>query len=539
MINRVLNFTSNSVTGAAIIISAATLLNKFVGIARDRTLAHAFGAGPVMDAYYAAFKIPDLVYNLLVMGALTAGFIPVFTRLYYSAEDKIKAWNLANNILNIFGAALLFFATLGIIFAPHVARLVAPGFDAGTAALATNFIRVMFLSPIILGLSMVVGGILQSLRRFVLYSLAPIFYNLGIIIGAWFFVPMVGLIGLPLGVILGALLHLCVQIIGARNAGWRWGWQFNWRDPDTRTIGRLMIPRTLGLAVSNVNSVIITVLASTLAVGSVATYSYADNLQWVPIGIIGIPFALAAFPALSAAAAKKDMTEFVRSLSGTARQVLFLIIPLSITFLLLRAQIVRVILGSGEFDWTATIRTADTLAFFALGMFAQALNPLLTRAFFALENTKTPFIISVTAEFFAITSALILKRYLGVAGLALGVAIGAVINFVLLTIFLHRTTKNLEADKIINSLLKISVSAIFMAVIIQMLKYPLANIFNLDYFWGVFGQGAIAGVTGLIVYFLICWGLKSEEFLIFKDSFKRRFLKIINVPAEVETETRN
>jgi len=530
---RLFNHSSNSVTGAAIIIAAATLLNKFVGIARDRTLAHLFGAGPTMDAYYAAFKIPDLVYNLLVVGALTAGFIPVFTRLYYAGENKKAAWNLANNILNIFGAALLFFAVLGIIFAPWVARIVAPGFSVDTAALTARFVRIMFLSPVILGLSMVVGGILQSLRRFVLYSLAPIFYNFGIIFGAFVFVPMFGLIGLPLGVIFGALMHLGVQILGAHGAGWRWGWQFNWRDPDTRTIGRLMIPRTLGLAVSNVNSVIITVLASTLAVGSVATYSYADNLQWVPIGVIGIPFALAAFPALSAAAAKKDMAEFVRSLSGTARQVLFLIIPLSIIFLLLRAQIVRVVLGSGAFDWTATIRTADTLAFFALGMFAQALNPLLTRAFFALENTKTPFVISVTAEVFAIVSAIILKNYLGVAGLALGVAIGAMINFILLTVFLHRTTKNLEADKITSSLFKISVAAIIMAVVIQYLKYPLSNLFNLDYFWGVFGQGAAAGLVGLFAYCLVCYALKLPEFMIVRDSFRRRFLKIANVPSDI------
>lgn len=275
---RIFNHSSNSITGGAIIIASATLLNKFVGIARDRTLAHLFGAGPTTDAYYAAFKIPDLVYNLLIVGALTAGFIPIFTRLYYRDKEKTAAWNLANNIINIFGVILLFFAILGIIFAPYVAHLVAPGFDASTTALATRFIRIMFWSPLILGISMVVGGILQSLKRFVLYSLAPIFYNLGIIFGAFVFVPFFGLVGLPLGVIFGALMHLGIQIFGARAAGWRWGWKFDWHDKDTLTIGKLMIPRTLGLAVSNINSVIITIIASTLAVGSVATYSYVDNL---------------------------------------------------------------------------------------------------------------------------------------------------------------------------------------------------------------------------------------------------------------------
>ncbi|MFA6485780.1 MAG: murein biosynthesis integral membrane protein MurJ [Candidatus Magasanikbacteria bacterium] len=533
---KIFNHSSSSITGGAIIIAGTSLLNKFIGLARDRILAHYFGAGPTMDAYYAAFKIPDLIYNLIVVGALTAGFIPVFTRLYHRGEDKSSAWDLANNILNIFGVLLLFFALIGMIFAPQVAHLVAPGFDTTATALTARFIRLMFWSPVLLGLSMVIGGILQSLRRFVLYALAPIFYNLGIIFGALVLVPALGLIGLPIGVILGAFLHLALQMLGARSAGWRWGWKFNWRDIDTRIIGRLMIPRTLGLAISNVNSVIITILASTLAVGSVATYSFADNLQWVPIGVIGIPFALAAFPALSAAAGKKNMNDFVGSLAGTARQILFLIIPLSIIFLVLRAQIVRVILGSGEFDWTATINTADTLAFFSIGMFAQALNPLMTRAFFALENTKTPFFISVTAEIAAIASAIFFKNHLGVAGLALGVAIGAVINFILLTIFLFRITKNLEITETIRSLLKILVAAAPMAITIQLLKYPLAKLFDLHYFWGIFAQGAIAGITGLLVYCLICWGLQLPEFMDIKTAFQRRFLRIANIPAEIDGE---
>ncbi|MFA7653544.1 MAG: murein biosynthesis integral membrane protein MurJ [Candidatus Magasanikbacteria bacterium] len=539
MINRVFNFTSNSVTGAAIIISAASLLNKFIGIARDRTLAHAFGAGPIMDAYYAAFKIPDLIYNLLVVGALTAGFIPIFTKLFQKDGNKQPAWNLANNVLNIIGTSLILLSLIGIIFAIPLSKVIALGMPTENQNLVAMFIRVMFISPVLLGISMVVGGILQSLRKFVLYSLAPIFYNLGIIIGVWFLVPTVGLIGLPIGVALGAFMHCALQIYGAYNAGWRWHWRFNLKDRDTLTIGKLMIPRTIGLAISNLNNIITTILASILPIGAIATYNYADNLQWVPIGIIGIPFALAVFPVLSEKASANDNAGFVNNLMNTVRQILFLIIPLSVIFMLLRAQIVRVILGSGNFDWTATINTADALAFFSLGLFAQALVPVLTRAFYALENTKTPFIIGMISVLVNISASLLLMNKLGISGLALAASIGAIINMILLFITLRNKTKGLDELRLLNSLWKISLAGLIMAVVVQALKYPLADWFNLDYFWGIFGQGAVAGTTGLIVYFLVCWGLKSEEFLALKNSFKKRWLKTENVPVEIETETRN
>jgi len=535
MFNKIFNYSSNSVTGAAIIIGAASLINKFVGLFRDRILAHNFGAGPVMDAYYAAFKLPDLIYNLLVVGALTAGFIPVFTKLYNKSEDKKSAWDLANNIINIIGAALILFALIGIFFAGPLAKIIAPGLAPESLVLTIKFIRIMFLSPILLGISMVVGGILQSLRQFVMYSLAPIFYNVGIIIGVIALIPLFGLIGLALGVILGAFLHCALQIYSARHAGWNWRWIFNLKDINARIVGKLMIPRTLGLAVSNLNGIAITMLASLLPIGGIAVFNYANNLQWVPIGVIGIPFALAVFPILSQRAAAGDNTGFVESLSSTTRQILFLIIPLTIIFMLLRAQIVRVILGSGAFDWNATISTADTLAFFALGMFAQALNPLLTRGFYALENTKTPFVIGVVAAIFNIIAALLLMKPLGVAGLALAASLDAIVNLILLTVYLRRQTKTLNERQLLKSLWKISVAALAMAIVIQILKYPLAQIFNLDYFWGIFGQGAVAGMVGILIYGSICYLLKLDEFLIFKESFKKRFLKIANVPIEAET----
>ncbi len=528
---KILNGQSKSITGAALIISGATLVSRLMGLARDRIFAHYFSAGPIMDSYYAAFKIPDLIYNLLIIGALSAGFIPTFTKLFYQGEDKSSAWKLANNILNITAISLLVVSFFGIIFAPSLAPIIAPGFSTASQALVATLTRIMFGSTIMLGLSMVIGGILQSLRTFFLYSLAPIFYNLGIIIGAVFLVPILGISGLAWGVVLGAFMHLSLQTYSAYANGYRWKWYFNLKDKNTKLIGKLMIPRTLGLAVSQLNLVIITILASLLPVGSVTIFNFANNLQAVPVGIIGIPFALAVFPILSATASQNNIDEFIKNLSATIRQILFLIIPCAIIILLLRAQIVRVIYGTGKFDWSATISTADTLAFFALSLFAQALIPLLARAFYALSNTKTPFIIGIISELVGIIAALLLMKPLGVAGLALSFSIASILNLTILSVALRSSLKKIDGEKIFYSFYRIILAAIPMAIVIQYAKYPLAKIFNQDYFFGILGQGLVASILGLAIYIFICYLLKVPELLQIKDSLARRWLQTKNLPT--------
>ena len=519
-------------------IGAAGLLSDIAGLIRDRILAHNFGAGPVMDAYYAAFKIPDLIYNLLIVGALTAGFIPTFTKIFYrNNNDRSGAWQLANNIINIVGILLLILAGLGMIFTPLLTKIIAPGFSGSQLSQAISFTRVMFFSPFILGISMVMGGILQSLRQFVLYSIAPIFYNVGIIIGATILTQTpLKTNGLPVGVIFGALLHASIQIYGAYKNGYRWEWRFKILDKETRHIGKLMIPRTLGVAITQLNTVVVTMLASLLPIGSVAVYHYANNLQSVPIGIIGIPFALAVFPFLSQSVATDNGPGFIKHLSGATRQVLFFIIPFSLITLLLRAQIVRVILGSGAFDWNATIATADALAFFSLGLFAQSLVPLYARAFYALSNTKTPFTLGVIAELIAIIAALLLMKPLGVAGLALASSIGVILNLGMLVIALRQLTGSLEEMKTLHFLFRLAVAGLLMAIIIQTLKYPLAKKLDLDHFWGILLHGGISGTLGLLAYGAVCYLLKVEEMMNFHASLKTRWLKFRGTPELAEVE---
>ncbi|MBI5729456.1 MAG: murein biosynthesis integral membrane protein MurJ [Candidatus Magasanikbacteria bacterium] len=534
MLRRLLTAQTKTITGAAVVIGASTFISRLIGLGRDRILAHYFGTGPVIDAYYAAFKIPDLIYNLLIVGALTVGFIPTFTKLFYQSADKTPAWRLTNSIVNIVSLALLVVCGIGVAITPYLSRVIAPGFSEDGQRLVVVFTRIMLLSPILLGISMVMGGILQSLRQFLVYSIAPIFYNIGIIIGALVFVPLFGVSGLAWGVVLGAAAHMTLQIYSAGHSGYRWRPLMDFKNPEVRLIGKLMVPRTLGLAMTQVNNVVVTMLGSFLPVGSVAVYNYANNLQAVPTGIIAIPFALAVFPLLAAAAAERSFERFVEYLGSTTRQIFFLTVPAAILILMLRAQIVRVVLGSGEFDWTATIATANALAFFALGLLAQALIPLYARAFYALSDTKTPFVAGLISELFSIIAALVLMKPLGVAGLALASAIGATINIILLVILLRQKTRDLELGRWLVSAFKISVAGGLMAIMIQILKYPLDAILDLSYFYGILLQGLISGSLGLLVYGLLCRVLKLEEMIHVQSSLKKRWLRIWHVPAGID-----
>lgn len=535
---KIFNGQSKTITGAAIIIAGATLINKFIGLARDRAIAHYFGAGPVTDAYYAAFKIPDFIYTLLIVGALTAGFIPTFTKLALRDDNKAAAWRLSSNILNILFFILLPLCGAGIFFAPQIAKIVGAGFNAETIRLVTVFTRILFISPIFLGMSMVMGGILQSQRRFVLYSIAPIFYNAGIIFGAMVLVPWIGVTGLVWGVVIGAAAHFSIQLIGARQAGFRWKMILDWQDKETLGVGKLMIPRSMGLAVSQTYTVVTTILATLLPAGSVAVFAFADNLHSVPVGIIGTSFAIAIFPTLSLAAAQNDQDGFRKNISSTIRQISFLIIPCALIFLLLREQIVRVTLGSGAFDWNATQNTAAALMIFSFSMLADCYQPILVRGFFALSDTKTPLITSLISVIIGIGSAYYLMQTYGIVGLAMADVIEGGLNVILLVYLLQRKNRGLDLPTIFSGLIRILIAASFAGIVIYLLLAPLSKIFNQSYFLGVLGQGLTAGLTGLVIYGFLCYIFKLPELNSLINTLHRRWLKTKNIQTTELFETK-
>lgn len=531
MIRRLLNGKSTTIISAAIIVTAASLASRLLGILRDRILAGTFGAGDELDIYYAAFRLPDLIYSIVVAGALSAGFIPIFSELLESKNRK-HAWEVANGILNILFLCLTVLCLAFVVLAPVIIPLITPGFEGEKLELTVMLARIMFLSPFFLGLSAVFGGILQTFKRFVLYSLAPIFYNLGIIAGALWLVNWYGVAGLAYGVCLGALLHMVVQIPGAYALGWRYKFLLLWRDYHIKKIGKMMIPRTLSLAVNNVNLIVITAIASTLAAGSIAVFNLANNLQYFPVGIIGISFAIAAFPTLSEFAAKKSWDKYKKAFSNTVRDILFFIVPATVLFMLLRAQIVRVILGSGQFTWEDTILTADSLAFFALSLFAQSLVPLLVRMFFSIKNTVAPFAVALVSVILNVVLAIWFVKYFEVVGLALAFSVASIFNLALLWVILRIKVGYLYELPILHSLYKIAIASLAMGIVVQFSKYFIEPYLDMQTFLGIFSQGAFAGGLGLVVYFVMCLLLRSPEMMNFKASLQRRLFKKYYQPKE-------
>ncbi|MBL7053185.1 MAG: murein biosynthesis integral membrane protein MurJ [Candidatus Portnoybacteria bacterium] len=436
MIRRIFNSKSKTITSAAIILGAASLVSRFLGLIRDRMLAGTFGLGDELDIYYAAFRIPDLVFSLLVLGAISAGFIPVF--ISYLQKDKTKAWHLANSVLNLMTLSLIVVCLVLIVFAPWLIKLITPGFSSEKMSLTIQLTRIMFLSPLFLGLSAVLGGILQSFRRFLVYSLGPIMYNLGIIFSILFLIKPFGLIGLAYGVVIGSFLHMFIQIPTAYICGFRWKSVFDFKFEGVKRIFKMMIPRVINLALNQITLVIMTVLASFLAIGSLTVYNLSYNIVSFPLGVFGISFALAAFPKLSKEAQEKNVPGFNKIFYATAKKILLLIIPASLIFIIFNKLIVKIILENGQFGLEEIALTSQTLGYFSIGLFAEALIILFLRGFFAWEDTKTPFLIGSFAAIMRLSSAWYLSSFMGVSGLALGFSIGSILHFILLFIFLRR-----------------------------------------------------------------------------------------------------
>ena len=520
---RVFNSQSKTITSAALILAIAAIISRFLGFARNALLANYFGAGDIVDAYYASFQIPDFIFNTIVIGALSAGFIPVFTQ--YMHKDKDEAWKFANNILNLLtiflgGTSLiLFFA------APWIVRLIVPGFSGEKLELAISLSRIMFFQPIFLGLSAVFGGILQSFKKFFIYSLAPLFYNLGIIFGIIVLVPFIGLSGLAWGVVLGAFLHWIIQIPATFSSGFKYKFIFDFGSRGIKNIAVLMIPRTVSLVVLQINFLIIAVIASTLEEGSLAVFNFANDIQYLPIGVFAISLAIAAFPNFSFLKAQERNKEFIAVFAKTVRKILFCLIPFSFLIFILRAQVVRIILGYGEFDWNATVAVINTLAFFAFGIVAQGLVPLLVRVFFALRNTKIPLIAGAIAVFSNIILAISLSKLWGAGGLALALSISAWIEVFILTAMLKIKLGNIGGKMILRGAVSF-VSASFCAVVVSYFMLRFMNIFvDTHTVAGIFAQGIAAGVAGLTVYAMFVFLFRCEEIYAIKELIFRRALK--------------
>ena len=529
------NFGNGRVIPAAIILGTASLLSRFVGLVRERVLTTTFGAGDVFDAFVAAFRVPDLIFNLIVLGALSAAFIPIFTeKLVQGKKGEKQAFDFATSVLNAIVIVVGLMSGVYFLLADKIVPVITPGFGGEKLALTIMLSKAMALQPVLLCISFVFSGMLNSYKRFVVYALAPILYNLGIIIGVFLFVPIMGIVGIAWGVVLGAAAHMLVQLPSIWQVGYRWKPIVGWSTDDFHKLWRMMLPRIVGLAAMQVNLVTVTVIGSSMLAGSIAVFHLANNVQYLPVGIFGISFAQAAFPTLAEQIARRQKAEFSRTLTRIFRYIMFLVVPTSLFFFLLRAQIIRVLFGDGAFDWEDTILTFDTFGWLVISIFAQATIPLLVRAFYVQQDTKTPVVISIISMVVNIGLALYLAPIMGVQGLALAFSASAIVNLMLLLGVLHWQLKGFDDKAVILSLVKIVLAALGGGMMVQVLKYPVAAVVDMQRFWGVLMQLVVAGSGGVTVYLLLTWLLKSEEIIVLRKYLPQK-PALKKIPAGTDT----
>ena len=477
----------NSIRGASIILIITLALSNVLGLLRDRFLTHNIDTY-YLDIYYASFRIPDLIFNFLILGAITSAFIPVLSDYIARGKDG-EGYRVTNILINL---ALIFTILAAIILfflMPTIIPLIFE-FDPFREAATIKYSRFLMLTPILFSVSYILGGVLNCYKRFVAYSIAPILYNLSIIAGAYFLAPKYGIKGVAVMVVLGAFLHMLIQLISAWKLGFHYQWMIDLKNKSVRHIFRLMIPRTISMGANQILLIVYTAIASALTVGSITAFTLANNIQTVPTVVLGTSFATAIFPTLAIKIAQGKMEDFSLYLNKALRAIGFLLIPSSILFFMFRAHIVRLLYGSGKFDWNDTTMTALTLGAFSISILAQGLIPLVSKAFYALKNTRTPMYISLATVALSILLAWPLRNLqiniggeqveLSVAGLALAFSIGSFFNAIVLILALRKHYKGVLDRALAFSYIKITIISVIMGLVIWRANHILENFVDMN-----------------------------------------------------------
>ena len=529
-----------SILSAAGIIMMAVFLSRTLGLLRDRMLTARFSPQE-LGVYFAAFRLPNLIFELLVMGALSTAFIPVFSQ-YLSKNKKEEAFKMASSVINIGIVIFILLALPLLFFAPQISYLIAPGFSKEEILLMASFTRIIILAqvfPLIIGNFLT--GILQSFNRFLIPALAPVTYNIGIILGIVFFSPLWGLYGPVWGVILGALFFMVIQIPFVVFLGYRHSLIFKHKQKEVREVGRLMLPRTLGLTVSQIGITIDLILASILGARAVAVFNFAQHLQQIPIGLFGAPIAQAALPSLTRFWTKQDKEEFKKIFLASFHQILFLVLPSSIILIVLRVPVVRLVFGAARFDWEATVMTGKTLAFFSLSLFAQSLIHLLARSFYALHDSKTPVIIGTFSILVNIVLSFLFIKvfFLPIHTLALSTSIASFLDCFLLLFFLDKKIGGFKKTDLFLPALKIFIASAITGVALYVpLKLLDQLVFDTTRTINLLALTGTASLSGLFCYIFLAWFLKIKEVTSFFHVVKK-FGKVKKVFFETSREVLN
>ena len=536
-----LNVESRGIALPAVILAVSSVASRLLGVLRDWLLAARFGAGPDLDVYFAAFRIPDFIYNILVFGGITVAFLPLFSDYY--AKDKDGAWRFANNTLNVFFGFLALLCAVLFIFTPQLVVLVAPGFSPEQLAKTAFLSRIMFLSPIIFGVASIFSGILQYFRKFLAYGLAAIFYNAGIIAGILFLAPSLGILGVGIGVIAGALFYLLVQIIPAFQCGFCYKPVFSLKESSLAKVFGLMLPRTAGIAANQINLIAPTVIGSTLAAGSITVFNLANNVYGLPVGIIGVSYATAAFASFSKTFAAGRMEDLALKFSAAYRQIGYFTVPAAFLLFVLRQLVVDILYYHGQFTHDAALLTAASLGVFCLGIYFASMMPLMFRLFFAFKDTASPTITTVISvvvnillnylfvallaagpfsDFFRHFFGLSAAGDIGVLGLALAYSLANALQFGLLALLLYRkNAKLVRTAEIIGSFLKTAIAGVFMAIAVYLVIGAMPHAGLLPEMISL----AVSSFVATAVYLVSTLLLKSPEIIAIKQVLEKKWNK--------------
>lgn len=551
---RIFNKEYGNMNQAALLLGSFAFLSQILGLFRDRFITHFIGPSAPLDVYYAAFRVPDLIFISVASLVSITVLIPYIASRMENNQITVQARKFLNDVFTVFLFLMVIVSILVYILMPDLASYIAPGFNLQMQNQVVEISRIMLLSPVLLGLSNLFGSVTQIYRKFFIYSLSPIFYNLGIIIGIVFLYPNFGVQGLAFGIVLGALMHFLIQLFSA----WRSGFvpffssTIDWKS--VKEVFITSIPRTLGLSFNNIALISIVSFASYLTLGSISIFNLSLNLQSAPLGIIGLSYAVAAFPTLTKFFTGGKMEEFREHLAIGARQIIFWSLPVMFLFVVLRAQIVRVILGAGSFSWENTRLVAASLAIFSISITSQGLIALFARAYYAGGNTKRPlivnFISSISIVAFAYVLLFLFQEYDGfryfiesmfkvsnipgteVLMLPLAYSLGTILNSFLLWFFVRRDFMQ-NHHFISKTFFQSLVASFFVGIITYLSLNAFADIFSNESVWGVFWEGFISGILGIVAGIYVLYLFKNIELISLIKTLKTKFWKAkVVIPEE-------
>ncbi len=405
-VKKVINSQQGSIKGATVIITIAVFFSRLLALIRDRLLAGSFGAGTELDIYYAAFRIPDLVFNILFAGGIMVSLLPIFSEYY--KKNKNEAWRIVNSLLNIFIWVFLICFLIFYLYTPEIMSSIIGSFDLEAQEKAIALSRMIFLSVLFFGISSIFSTILNYFNRFFAYSIAPILYNLGIIIGIYFLAPYWGIYGVGIGVVLGSIMHLLIQLFPAISCGYRYSYLVIVNHPGLKKLYKLIGPRALAASASQINFIVATTIAAGVGVGAISVFYLSHGLRYLPVGILGISFATAAFPTFSKYLEDGNRGMFLNSFRDVLMQIIYISLPIGFMMFILREEIVSLILETGQFGSSSVQITAACLGMYCISTAAQCAVPLILRGFFSLKDTITP---AINAIIFVIVSLVLAKFF--------------------------------------------------------------------------------------------------------------------------------